>query len=168
MLCEKCKEKKASIHLTELVNGKKRDLKLCDDCANKEKSINFNLDFNMPFHMKDIFSSIMEAGNNKDAYKNDENHCDYCKSTYSRFKDIGRLGCYKCYDKFKNNLLPLIKRVQGTTEHVGKIPKRIGGPLKIKNRISRLRLELNRYIANEEFEKAAQVRDKIKELEKFM
>lgn len=166
MICEKCKEKQATIHYAEIKNGKKRVINLCEECANKENGININMDFEMPFSMKDIFSSIMEMGVNKEISKAEAIVCSECNSSYNRFKDKGRLGCHKCYDEFQNQLIPLIKRIQGSTEHLGKVPKRVGGPLKIKSEIKRLRIELNKYVANEEFEKAATLRDKIKDLEK--
>ncbi|SHH44407.1 UvrB/UvrC motif-containing protein [Tepidibacter thalassicus] len=166
MICEKCNKREATIHLTEIINGKKRELHLCEECANKEKSINFNMDFDMPFSMKDILSSIIDMGISNDFYKVEEFVCSECKESYTRFKEIGRLGCYKCYDAFKEQLIPVIKRIQGSTEHIGKVPKKIGGSLRIKNEIKRLKNELNKAVEREEFEKAAQIRDKIRELEK--
>ncbi len=165
MICEKCNEKNATIHFTQIVNGKKKEIHLCEGCANKEENINFNMDFSIPFSMKDILNSMIEMGGNKDFYK-EEKLCDQCKSTYSRFKETGRVGCYKCYDTFKEEFIPLIKRIQGSTEHVGKVPRKIGGPLKIRKEIKSLREDLNKAIGNEEFEEAAKLRDKIKELEK--
>ncbi|SHK21301.1 UvrB/UvrC motif-containing protein [Tepidibacter formicigenes] len=166
MICEKCNQKEATIHLTEIINGKKREIHICEDCANKEKSMSFNMDFDTPFSMKDILSSVIDMGINNDFYKVEEVICSECKGSYRRFKNIGRLGCNKCYDTFKEQLTPVIKRIQGSTDHIGKVPKKIGGSLRIKNEIKRLKKELNEAVGKEEFERAAKLRDKIKELEK--
>ena len=87
--------------------------------------------------------------------------------TFSQFRKIGKLGCPHCYDTFKEQLLPFIKRLHGgNIEHKGKIPERIGGHFLIKKEIEQLRLELKELINNEEFEKAAVIRDEIKSKEK--
>ena len=86
--------------------------------------------------------------------------------SYTEFSRSGRLGCAMCYTHFSQQLEPLLRRVQGGTQHAGKVPGRTGGTLMLKNKIQQLRQDLQKYVSNEEFEKAALVRDEIKQLEK--
>ena len=163
MLCEKCKKNQAIVHYTEIINGKKREVNLCNECASQEKEMNFN--FDLPFSIKDIFSSLSYANKSDDFINAKQVTCPKCNSSYKRFRDIGRLGCNECYLTFKDQLIPMIQKIHGSTEHIGKVPKKAGAKLRIKNKIKNLRTELNKAIQTEEFEKAAQIRDKIKSLE---
>ncbi len=76
------------------------------------------------------------------------------------------LAASSCYKYFDSRLDPLFKRVHGSTSHVGKVPARAGGRIKVKRQIADLKQNLQQSIAQEEFEEAAQIRDQIRELEK--
>ncbi len=76
------------------------------------------------------------------------------------------MGCSDCYDAFDENLIPLIKRIHGSNNHTGKVPKRKGGDLRIIRKIEDLREEMQRVVEEENFERAAEIRDEINELEK--
>ncbi len=87
--------------------------------------------------------------------------------TFDQFIKVGRFGCSHCYETFKNELNPILKRVHsGNVEHHGKVPERMGGTIHIKRKILQLKSELQRLISEEEFEKAAETRDEIRSLEK--
>ncbi len=75
------------------------------------------------------------------------------------------MGCQECYKYFGNELRPVIRKIQGSTAHSGKIPKRSGSDLARKRQIAQYKSELMRAIETEAFERAAELRDKIKELE---
>jgi protein arginine kinase activator len=94
--------------------------------------------------------------------------CPNCGLTYVQFRQTGRLGCSQCYEAFSQRLIPLIKRIQGSTEHTGKIPLRRGHGAQRQRQLETLRVNLNRAVAREEFEEAARLRDQIRELEKGM
>lgn len=165
MLCQNCNKNPATIHYNEIINGVKREIYLCDECSKDGKNMKMNIDFNIPFSIKDIFSSIMDVDIDDVFSKKSELVCSHCGSTYNRFKNLGRFGCPKCYETFSDQVFPLIKRLQGSTEHMGKIPRRTAHSLRVKREVSKLKEEMNRAIAQEDFEKAANLRDKIKELE---
>ncbi|MDP6685326.1 MAG: UvrB/UvrC motif-containing protein, partial [Candidatus Omnitrophota bacterium] len=99
--------------------------------------------------------------------------CPRCGLTYEDFKKVGRLGCGECYTAFKEVLLPLLKRIHGSTQHYGKAPQNfqkpkpsIPAPSKSKNGLQELKDKLQKAIQNEEFEEAAKLRDKIRDVEK--
>ncbi len=166
MLCEKCNQKQATLHLTEIKNGIKKERHLCEDCAKEEKSM--KMDFSIPFSVQDIFSSIMDVDIDNVFSVKEEQICPNCNSTYNRFKNVGRFGCHECYNTFKDQLFPLVKRIQGSTQHVGKVPKKAASSLRIRKEIDVLKEQLNDAIASEDFENAAKIRDEIKKLEKDM
>lgn len=166
MLCENCKEKKASVHFSEIKNGIKAEMNLCEDCAKEKNNISLGHNLNIPFSIQDIFSSIMNADVDNVFSKRSEITCPKCGSTYTRFRNTGKFGCVECYETFKDQVYPLVKRVQGATEHIGKIPKKAAGPMRIRKNINQLKIELNSAISSEDFEKAVEIRDQIRALEK--
>ena len=85
--------------------------------------------------------------------------------SFEEFKKVGRLGCDNCYVIYSDKLDPLIRRLHGNTKHTGKIPKRISETMKASKQIENLKEQLNRAIQNEEYEKAAELRDEIKKTE---
>lgn len=169
MLCEVCKKNEANVHITKIVNGTKYDLNMCEKCA-KEKgefSINDELNFASPFTFQNMLSGIMDyMGTSGETQKIHETSCDKCGSTYSEFKKRGLVGCSKCYETFIQTLTPIIKRVQGNLEHTGKIPNKAGKEIIERKKLLKLKEDLQKAIATEEYEKAAEIRDKIKQLQK--
>ena len=84
--------------------------------------------------------------------------------SFRDFAQQGKIGCSVCYEAFREELMPLLRRLHGAGNHRGKIPKRAGGALALKQRIERLRTAQERAVAKEEYEKAAQYRDEIRAL----
>ncbi|PAB57537.1 UvrB/UvrC motif-containing protein [Anaeromicrobium sediminis] len=164
MLCENCNERTATVHLTKIMNNKKTEIHLCELCAKESQKMTMDTPFSINSFLTSILDSIQDSPLKVDYIQTTE--CDHCKMTYSQFKNLGRLGCSHCYDAFKVKLNPLIKRVQGHEKHVGKIPEKIGGDFIIKREINELKKQLSKSIDKEEFEQAAVLRDKIRDLEK--
>lgn len=158
MLCERCHERTASVHVTKIVNGQKAELYLCQECA-RELQPQFN------FSIPKFLAGLLDYDPNIQVSPPSVERCQKCGLTYEQFHQTGRLGCPECYSYLSQRLEPLIKRLQGTNQHRGKIPNRAGSDLKVHREIEKLRGQLQQLVQNEEFEKAAQVRDRIRELE---
>ena len=162
MLCDKCKEKEATIHITKYVDGEKSEVYLCEQCA-KETG---HIDDNDVFSFKNLIAGILNPnvedyeGKSKEGLK-----CDNCGLTYEEFRREGRVGCPECYNTFEDKLRPLIKRIQGSEKHVGKIPKDKDKYLRVKRDIQELKEEMEKVVADENFERAAEIRDEIYALE---
>jgi protein arginine kinase activator len=93
--------------------------------------------------------------------------CQHCSMTFSQFLKVGKFGCAHCYETFKEQLNPVLKRLHsGNWAHNGKIPKRIGGEFQLRKQIEEYKMDLREAISQEEFEKAAEIRDQIRLLEK--
>ncbi len=162
MKCQKCGNFDATTHITEIVNGIKNESWLCSKCANSDDG---NFSFSDLFHSDfDNFWSSM-LGQQKVLDKPHQKQCPVCKSTLSDIKKTGRLGCSECYNIFYNFLLNPIKEIQGSTKHIGKVPAHIKNINKIEREIQNLKDLLNQAVQNQEFEKAAELRDRIKLLE---
>ena len=162
MLCDICGNKEATVHLTEIVNDKVTKLHLCEECA-KEKGV----EMEEHFGLSDLLAGLADLGtNNVEPEVMDTTKCPSCKFTYQDFKKVGRLGCSECYEAFKNQLAPLLKRIHGADRHVGKVSLTVGKTVKDTKTIQDLKMKMEKAIQLEEFEEAARIRDQIKEMEK--
>ena len=157
--CEKC-GKPATIHVTEIVGGEKIERHLCESCA-AEEGITTKVAMPISQLLEDFVLQTTGSSSGGQAPT-----CEVCGLTFSEFREQGVLGCPNDYDAFESNLAPLIERAQeGASQHVGKVPRRAGNDQKKQNTILRLRAELKGAIAGEDYERAAQLRDQIKDLE---
>ncbi|MBB3114254.1 protein arginine kinase activator [Paenibacillus phyllosphaerae] len=172
MLCQECGKRPASLHFTKIVGGEKTEFHICESCA-REKGEGIPGTTN-GFSIHSLLSGLLDfepsggasgAGPGYQA-KGQTIRCDNCGLTYAQFSKMGRFGCSKCYSQFGDKLDPILKRVHGNAVHVGKVPKRSGTRIKLKREIESLRRELHERIEREEFENAAQIRDRIRELER--
>lgn len=171
MICHECNQRPATLHFTKILNGEKTEFHLCEVCA-QEKGDMFLLNGAPGFSINNLLAGLLNlepkfTPSPQDAFKPQEViQCNSCSMTLQQFSKTGRFGCATCYETFKDQLIPLFKRVHsGNTGHCGKIPKRIGGDIHLRKTIAQLKHTLKDLISNEEFEKAAKVRDEIRSLE---
>lgn len=170
MLCQICNERPATVHITKVLNGTKVELHMCEECAREKEGIDLTAgipQFETSFSLPNILSGMMDFVNAGVVQHTGQSQlrCKGCGMDYESFKKTGMLGCSQCYENFESRLEPLIKRIHGNAKHTGKVPKRTGGLVRVKRDIERLKYELNKAIENEEYEKAAELRDRIKALE---
>ncbi len=167
MLCQECNKRPATLHFTKIVNGEKTEFHFCESCAREKGELIPGTPNGFSIH--NLLSGLLDFDpGNSSVSKGQALRCDNCGLTYSQFSKIGRFGCNECYRHFSERLDPLFKRVHGNVVHVGKIPKRTGGRIQIKKEMEELKKELKQRVEREEFEQAAQVRDRIRELERNM
>lgn len=158
MKCDKC-DKPATVHLTEITGGQKVEKHLCEDCAAGE---GITVKSNVPISQL-LEDFILQTSPGEEAANLS---CDVCGMTFADFRQKGLLGCPHDYDAFERALLPVLGRAQeGRTQHVGKVPHRAGSSQKKQNAILRLRSQLKEAVDAEDYEKAAALRDQIKQLE---
>ena len=153
MLCEKCGMNLANLHLTQTINGKKSEIHVCHSCAAQMGYLGADNIFST-----DFFNLLTP---------NIASHprCPGCGETYEEYKATKRIGCERCYTHFSSFLEPVLSKVHGKSLHAGKLPQKASAALRQKLEIERLRRMLQEAILNEEFEKAANIRDMIKENE---
>ena len=122
MLCDNCKVNQATVHLTEIVDEEMTELHLCEDCA-REKSATME----QHFGLSDLLAGLADLGAQFGTEEEIRLSCANCGMTTSDFKRIGRLGCSECYRSFEKSLAGLLKRIQGSSHHVGKSPEQREG-----------------------------------------
>jgi len=162
MLCDICHKNAATVHLTEIIDNQITELHLCEECARQKGA-----QMEQHFGLADLLAGLADLGQQFEVGGKAEIKCPNCGLTYQDFRRIGRLGCSECYHAFKDSLAILLKRIHGSTQHIGRAPskaaKAAASP-KI-SAIEALRAELQKAIEAEEFEQAAALRDKIRTLE---
>lgn len=158
MLCCICKEKEATVHLTQISGDKMQKVDLCEECA-KIKGVNDPTGFSLADLLLGLGASqeIEQAGGGA------EIKCARCGFSQADFKKAGRLGCSECYQTFSEALEGLLKTMHKGTRHVGKVPETLRQTRDLSDRLKSLQKKLIKAIEEEDFEAAAALRDEIKQ-----
>lgn len=174
MICQECKQNPATLHFTQIVNGEKTEVHLCEKCS-QGKSDMLMIDAGSSFSISSLLAGLFNWDQNvvqeqmqKSQFQtHDDIRCEKCHMSYSQFTHIGKFGCSSCYEAFSKPLEPILKRLHsGNSTHTGKIPKRIGGNITLRKKIDELKQAMQMSVIQEEFENAAKLRDEIRSLEK--
>ena len=157
MLCCICKEKEATVHLTQIAGDKMQKVDLCEECA-KTKGVNDPTGFSLADLLLGLGASqeIEQAGGVTGL------KCPACGFTQADFKKAGRLGCSQCYVTFAESLENLLKTMHKGTQHVGKAPYGLRQSRDLADRLKQLQKKLDRAVTDEDFEQAASLRDEIR------
>lgn len=170
MLCQKCKAKEANTHVKSVVNGEYEEYMLCSDCAKEMGYTNLWSDMHSDFNsiLGSFFSNALPA-------RSQATRCATCGSTYHDISKSGQVGCANCYELFLSELMPSIRRIHGNTTHCGKIPVNSVEENKAEYvttveeskepTVEDLKKQLADAVSEQNFELAAQLRDRIKEME---
>lgn len=163
MVCNVCGKTQATVHLTEIIDDQITELHLCEECAQKKGA-----QMESHFGLSDLLAGLADMGSqfNSKVKTEVKLKCPKCGLTYEDFKKVGRLGCGECYNAFREALVPLLKRIHGSTQHFGKSPKKMAKTVKAKNELQELKEKIQKAVQREEFEEAAKLRDKVREIEK--
>lgn len=188
MLCQNCGKNEVNFRYTQIINGEKKEMALCDKCA-KELGLE-GLDFSMPINFSSFFSDffndytegLLPSFANVKAFE-----CDKCGMTFDDFANTGEFGCDNCYITFADRLLPVLKKIHGSNKHIGREykesidelednKKRFESAQKNKSnkneskktekeiKLKNLQKDLQKAIKDERYEDAAKIRDEIKKI----
>jgi protein arginine kinase activator len=163
-LCERCKKAQATFHLTNIDrSGAKAEQHLCDKCAAEEGLLQSKPSVDLNEILENFIAGSKAGGPDLSTLV-----CDQCGISYVEFRNQGLLGCPHDYEVFKDQIGRLLERSHGGgTHHTGKVPRSVGGTeTKPQYDIRRLRRQLDEAVAGEDYERAARLRDRIRELEK--
>ncbi len=155
MKCQSCGKREATVRYKENINGKKQEIYLCAQCADKMGFTDFSNIFSP------MFISIPSSLNIEETKK-----CKTCGYTLDDYAKTGMFGCEDCYNTFENTLDELFIKLHGKNRHI-KLKKRAvkdAGDSK-EAEIDRLKEQIQTLVEQEKYEEAAVIRDKIKELE---
>ncbi len=152
MLCSKCHKNEASVYFKQNINGEVREYALCPQCAAESE---------LGFAPLNLFGSMFTQAKPKTEYK----RCTLCGSTFDEIKRSGKAGCAECYSVFNEELRSMLQNIHRGAKHMGRAPQGYAEKRKAENELDDLKAQLKAAIENEEYEKAAQIRDQIKEKE---
>jgi protein arginine kinase activator len=173
MRCENCGERDAVIHLTQIVNNSVTTMHLCEPCAG-EKGVETGAGV-AKFPLGDFLATLGKGGGAEQAEVDLDVPCRFCGATLRDFRQTGRLGCARCYDSFAGHLRDLLRRLHGSATHVGEqyrpapvpgaVPVAAAPPRGQGRELDGLREQLRHAVEAENFELAAELRDRIRVLE---
>lgn len=195
MLCQNCGKNEVNFRYTQIINGVKKEMSLCDKCA-KELGVE-GLEFSMPINFSSFFSDFFNdtEGILPNFAKTSISQCNKCGTTFEDFIHDGEFGCGNCYITFSDRITPILKNLHGSSKHIGrgykesideleynknqfeksqkeksKIENKVEKKTENKesqeeNKIKTLQKDLQKAIKEERYEDAAKIRDNIKELE---
>lgn len=174
MKCDVCLTEDATIHFSQIVEGKLQKVNLCKRCAD-EKGVTDPTGF----ALADMLEGMGEEKSTHAAIDSDETVCPSCGFSQTDFKKTGRFGCADCYHVFDEGLESLLEAMHKHTQHVGKVPASFPklpavivapGPEEPMepspaDRLSDLKSALSKSVEDEDYEEAARLRDEISQLE---
>jgi protein arginine kinase activator len=170
MLCDNCKERDAIINLTQVEHDSKVTLHLCEQWAQLKGVETGGAVLKSP--LGNFLGALGKGGGGAGGAlvpaSSDGVRCPACGSTLRDFRDSGRLGCDRCYVTFDAHLRDLLRRLHGSSQHVGEryeLPGETGGEADPRSHLLELKAQLRRAVDGENFELAAELRDRIRVLE---
>lgn len=177
MNCDRCSNE-ATVHEVTISDGQVLEVHLCEVCAQQAGVVS-----NSPIPVAEMLAQIASGKKKPEQAAPASPTCHVCGTTFAQFKQSGRLGCPECYLAMEKQLGPILDRAhQGAVHHVGKVPKRLmqqdGSPIGMIDRaaalaaaearaeqIRRLRADLASAVNTEQYEQAARIRDRLRELQ---
>ena len=160
MLCDTCHERDAVVNLTTIENNAVHQLHLCERCA-AERGVETTV-----AKPKHPLGEFLQAVHQQTAVSTADTQCSFCNSTMADFRTTGRWGCARCYSTFEAGIRELLRRVHGNHRHVGRAYRPpMSEQLERSAVLGELRERLRRAIEGEQFEIAADLRDRIRVME---
>lgn len=166
MLCENCKEREATVHFTEIMNGRVQKHHLCKECAAQMEMMGYASN-EVPFVK--LLTGMLAAGQTQEQGENPLQYvrCPKCGMTYEEFTRVGKFGCAECIDVFGPLIGDHMKKLHGSDTHTGKTYTKEKMQPETKQEqeqqdIEALKLRLKEAVMLENFEAAAKYRDELR------
>ncbi|MDR1927672.1 MAG: UvrB/UvrC motif-containing protein [Oscillospiraceae bacterium] len=167
MLCEQCKQREATTHVRRVVNGEAEEFHLCAACAG-EAGLHAPGIPEFGLHLSELFGGFLGnsfAQGASAAPPPTGQRCAFCGCSLQEIARSGQAGCAQCYQTFREQLQPSLKRIHGALQHTGKRPAAPSEAQRREERLRHLREKIAAAVAEERYEEAARLRDEIKGLE---
>jgi protein arginine kinase activator len=163
MLCETCKNQPATVECIDVENRRvKRESHLCEGCAVEQ---------GLPvkptaISVSELLASLIDQNLARPTEDPPKIVCSSCGMSFQQFRTKGRLGCPQDYEHFRKGLEALLDRIHGAKRHAGKVPRRAGQLASVERDLTEHRNRLAKAVQKEDYEQAAEIRDRIVELER--
>ncbi len=179
MSCDNCHGNNGQVHIKIKIDGEDHEISWSESQA---KNAGFHSVFdNQDFPLSDLIATVLKKNLPTKVDRKNNPQCPNCGLTFMELLEIGRIGCAQCYRAFGENMETLLDKIHGSIQHVGTVPNRIEKPVQAKkqtkarpkakktepklSKTDKLKLEMHKAIESEDYESAAKLRDKLKELE---
>lgn len=159
IICQACQQGHATVHLTEFVDGQPVQKHFCEECYEQLKDVPSLIPGKVLGQMIHVIEAV--APQLKEL---SQKVCPECGISYLEFRHTMKLGCPFDYEVFGDALENLLGQVHGATEHIGKVPARASGEATAANRVRALERRMHEAVAKEDYETAARLRDKMREI----
>lgn len=160
MKCEKCGKNVATTHIHSVINGEVTEIHLCGYCAANNGINKFE-----HLGLMNLLATVFDDSTLNPKSIDNATKCETCGATFADIASCGLIGCPDCYKTFSKQLTPTLRRIHGNTGHIGKIPSSSAPRLSTVSKIDELKRRLQDAIKTENFELAATLRDRIREME---
>jgi protein arginine kinase activator len=162
MLCNVCGKHNATIYFKGVAQDQIVKLHLCATCAKKKGMVfPYGESISPLGDMVAALTAALSGPASSLALR-----CKQCGLTYPELRESSQLGCAHCYEAFQEVLGPLLKRIQGSDQHIGKTYRRTVRAVTPMEDLARMKVELRDAVKKEQYERAATLRDEIRALEK--
>lgn len=181
MKCENCGKNEANVKYTQVINGEKKQMFLCEECSEKLgiNDIHFNMPISFTSFLTDFFDDMNDVSIMPSLGGISKLQCKKCGLTWDDFLHTGKFGCSNCYDDFELKIDPILRSLQGATSHIGRLGEvKEGNEVKQNlddkinsnensnlSKIEKLKQDLKQAIKEERYEDAAKIRDELKKEE---
>jgi protein arginine kinase activator len=164
MQCQICNKRDATIHLTEIADGVRTEMHICERCAAEQDiAVKSNIPIN---ELLSNLLAVQPTDEEISGASDQQLACPSCGFTLAQFRKEGVLGCPRDYEIFEDVLAPLIEKAHdGRTAHCGKVPLKTPVDTRKQLELLNLRQRLEAAVRSEDYELAAQLRDKIRQSE---
>ncbi len=162
MLCQNCGKNEATTHIKRIANGERVSLHLCHSCAAHlgYTDLFSGTGFNLSSFLQEFFPSAVLP----EAEPKEEERCPTCGCTFSEIVRTGMMGCADCYSVFYEKLRPSLNRIHGRASHIGKKAASVDRSVDLTEQILSWQKEMDEAVKIQNFERAAELRDKINAL----
>jgi protein arginine kinase activator len=158
MICEHCHKEIATVFLTQVYDGKKIELHLCNHCAKEKEALLYD----NTSSFQQFLGGLLKLSNNAVEERSDlKAHCEQCGLTLDEFRKNSKLGCSSCYNSFEPYIKHIVKSVHGSFEHTGKKPTRMYHHICVADKIADLESQLRLALLQENYYEAALIRDEL-------
>ncbi|HEY9595123.1 MAG TPA: UvrB/UvrC motif-containing protein [Spirochaetia bacterium] len=161
MKCEICGLRDAVIHIRQIQKDLVHELHICEECA-QEKGLIREEDTELP--IANLLSGLLE-GKDVTGATEGKDVCPRCGMKATEFRKQGKLGCPECFQAFEKDVRAIVSQMAARPRHTGRLPRAVAAEITPSEKGEGLREELRIAVEREEYELAAQIRDRLRELE---
>jgi len=163
MNCDFCDDK-ATVFFTQVSDGAMKKIALCESCA-EERGVTDPEGLLMADQLLSPAASSSSGSEGNILSIDGAGECPACHFTLADYQKVGRLGCSQCYYAFNQEIEPRLPTLHKGLKHEGRVPEGMVAVEQMREEIAALKVALQQAILAEDYEEAANLRDRIQKIE---